>query len=53
MLFRDALGNIVELNKHNFVSDIEYYKKLYSIIGVKITPKKYDTKTKILSLIKK
>lgn len=53
MLFRDALGNIVEVNKHNFISDTEYYKKLYSIIGIKTFSKKYDTKSKILMSIKK
>ena len=52
MIFRDQNGNIVEINKKEFVEDGEYYKKIACVYGVNLKYEKPDTKTKILNFIK-
>ncbi len=53
MLFRDITGNIVEINKSNFISDSEYYKAISLTLGIQFIPKTTNIKTKISGLIKK
>lgn len=31
MLFRDANGNLLEINKHDYVNDTLYYEKIMKI----------------------
>lgn len=52
MIFRDQNGNIVEINKKEFVEDGEYYKKIASVYGVILKDEKPDSKSKILDFIK-
>ena len=56
MLFRDLNGNIIQINKNEFISDSDYYKKIASIYGFVDYPKndkKENSKNKILDFIKK
>lgn len=53
MLFRDTTGNIIEINKSNFVSDSEYYKHIAATVGIQVIPKTTNIKTKILKLLEK
>lgn len=53
MLFRDGSGNIIEINKCNFISDSEYYKHIALLLGIHFIPKNSNVKTKILGLVKK
>ena len=55
MLFRDLNGNIIQINKNEFISDSDYYKKIASIYGFVDSPKndkKENSKNKILDFIK-
>ena len=55
MLFRDLNGNIIQINKNEFISDSDYYKKIDSIYGFVDSPKndkKENSKNKILDFIK-
>lgn len=55
MLFRDLNGNIIQINKNEFITDSDYYKKIASIYGFDVSPKidkKENSKNKILDFIK-
>ena len=55
MLFRDLNGNIIQINKNEFITDSDYYKKIASIYGFDASPKndkKENSKNKILDFIK-
>jgi|688.fasta_scaffold455280_3 hypothetical protein len=55
MLFRDLNGNIIQINKNEFITDSDYYKKIGSIYGFDVSPKndkKENSKNKILDFIK-
>lgn len=34
MLFRDINGKIIEVNKKDFIHDVDYYKKIALINGI-------------------
>jgi len=47
MLFRKKDGKLVEINKKDFVNDIEYYKTIIETYGFVYNAKdNYSTKTK-------
>ena len=55
MLFRDLNGNIIQINKNEFITDSYYYKKIASIYGFDVSPKNdknENSKNKILDFIK-
>ena len=37
MLFKDNYGKYIIINKHDFISDKEYYKKILEIKGLNIS----------------
>lgn len=61
MLFRKKDGTLVEINKKDFINDIEYYKAIVECYGVVYdnnakdvySIKKTDVMDKIISLSKK
>lgn len=56
MLFRDKNGKIVEINKKDFIYDIDYYKKIASINGIQfniqVKQNTLTTMSSILSIVK-
>jgi hypothetical protein len=53
MLFRDYNGNIIQINKNDFLTDNDYYKKIAEIYDINIENKKENSKNKIMDFIKK
>lgn len=53
MLFRRKDGTLVEINKSNYLNDIEYYREVSSSHGFNFIPKHHNTLDTILSLSKK
>lgn len=53
MLFRDKDGNLIEMNKLDFVNDIEYYRNISKSYGFIFNPKENNTFETILHLSKK
>jgi hypothetical protein len=53
MLFRDKNGKLIEINKKNFIYDIDYYNNIASIYGIKIDIRgKPNTMNTILTIVK-
>ena len=53
MLFRRKDGTLVEINKSNYLNDIEYYRDVSCSYGFNFIPKHQNTLDTILSLSKK
>jgi hypothetical protein len=54
MLFRSKDGRLVEINKSNYVDDVEYYRKIASCYGFNFSyNKSNNTLEHILNLSKK
>lgn len=53
MLFRNKDGILVELNRLNYVNDIEYYRAISNVNGIKFISKQHNTLDTMLSLSKK
>lgn len=53
MLFRREDGTLVEINKSNYIDDIEYYREISSCYGFNFIPKQNNTLEMIMSLSKK
>lgn len=53
MLFRNKDGALVELNRLNYVNDVEYYRAISNVNGVTFISKQNNTIDTILSLTKK
>lgn len=53
MLFRNTDGTLVEVNKLNYINDVEYYKTISSCYGFIFSHKNANSLENILSLSKK
>lgn len=53
MLFRRKDGTLMEINKLNYVNDVEYYKEISSCYGFNFVSKYDNVLEGILSLSKK
>lgn len=53
MLFRRKDGTLMEINKLNYVNDIEYYKEIAACYGFNFASKHHNTLETILYLSKK
>jgi hypothetical protein len=47
MIFRQANGSLVEINKLSFITDKQYYKKIVSLKNALYFPKDEEKKTEI------
>jgi len=52
MLFRDNNGNIVNINKNDFITDKHYYKAISFIYGINYFAKSNNNINNILTFIK-
>jgi len=52
MLFRDFNGNLIQINKREFTTDTEYYKKIAHAYGINLNSNKENAKDKILHFVK-
>jgi len=53
MLFRNKDGALVELNRLNYVTDIEYYRAISNVNGITFISKQNNMIDTMLSLTKK
>ncbi len=53
MLFRRKDGTLMEINKLNYINDIEYYKVIATCYGFDFASKHHNVLETILSLSKK
>lgn len=53
MLFRCNNGNLIEINKIDFINDEDYYKSISNCYGYNFNTKQHNTIETILSLSKK
>lgn len=54
MLFRDNNGNLIEILKYNYTTDLDYYRYIYkNIYNIKYIDTKRDVMYNIIKLIKK
>jgi hypothetical protein len=53
MLFRNKDGTLIEINKLDYVNDVEYYKQVCSCYGIDFVYEHHNTLETIISLSKK
>jgi len=53
MLFRDKKGELIELLRHNFTSDTDYYMAIMATRGIPNIAKTCSERKKIVDIIKK
>lgn len=52
MLFKTRSGNLVELNRDDFINDFEYYANILRIKGVKLNTEPKNPDERVLNLLK-
>jgi len=52
MLFRNNEGLVIEINKNDYITDVEYYRKISECYNIVFAPKKNNTIEHIFKLSK-
>ena len=52
MLFKHHSGNLVELNRDDFINDLEYYENILRIKGIKFNTEPKNPDERVLNLLK-